>query len=267
MLKKFLIAVVVIVVLCAALLWGAWLLLLPAKEIATRIELAAAQNPPLSLRIIELRKHPLFWLSAEGASLYRGEELIVSAQEIVVRPDFASLLSRTPAALFKATVGGGTLNGTVTLKQKIPLLHADLRGASLERLGIFPLTGYRAEGVLSASADMTPLGGSLTFDIAEIKLADIKIMDFPLPVESLKKAQGKLVFAQDTVTLESVSLEGLGFYARAKGEIRGGQPDINVELMPDEAYFPDLLLSSVIGQYRVSKGYYVIPVKGPLGHR
>jgi hypothetical protein len=64
--------------------------------------------------------------------------------------------------------------------------------------------------------------------------------------------------------VQSISLEGPGIFARAKGSIKAGMLDVKLELMPEETAVPGHLLTAVIGQYRVSRGYYVIPIKTAL---
>ncbi|MDH5203807.1 MAG: type II secretion system protein GspN, partial [Nitrospirota bacterium] len=62
--------------------------------------------------------------------------------------------------------------------------------------------------------------------------------------------------------ISSLSLQGDGIYARVKGNIKKNVMDLTLELMQDSSSADKSSLLLFLENYKVSPGYYVIPIKG-----
>ena len=67
------------------------------------------------------------------------------------------------------------------------------------------------------------------------------------------------------VKVSSLALEGEGVYARLKGRILNGSAmDLTLEVMPEASFADRSFLIALIQGYKVSPGYYAIPIKGEM---
>ena len=71
--------------------------------------------------------------------------------------------------------------------------------------------------------------------------------------------RGSIVMKGRAIDVKSVTLEGKGLFARASGTIMGGMMDMTLELMPEPE--ADKLISVFAGRYKISDGFYRIPLK------
>jgi hypothetical protein len=82
-------------------------------------------------------------------------------------------------------------------------------------------------------------------------------------IDSFRKVQGLITLSGNSVTINSLSLDGDRAYARAKGNIINGSADMTFELMPEFRKLEDFE-KLLIKKYESSPGHYVIPFKGRL---
>ena len=75
---------------------------------------------------------------------------------------------------------------------------------------------------------------------------------------------GSIDIGENIIHITSVSLEGKDVNARLKGAIKDNIMDLIVELMPRKAFLENPLFLNEVDKYKVSPGYYVIPVRGYL---
>jgi hypothetical protein len=59
-------------------------------------------------------------------------------------------------------------------------------------------------------------------------------------------------------------MSGAGIYARVRGAIGGTDMNLSLELMTDSSFSAEPLFQFALEKYRVSPGYYVIPLKGVI---
>jgi hypothetical protein len=86
-----------------------------------------------------------------------------------------------------------------------------------------------------------------------------------VPLEVFHEIKGAATIKDETVEVQSLALSGRGVYGRVRGSIKGMNVDMSLELMTDLSSGLGSLAHTVLGQYHVSPGYYVIPLKGRMG--
>ena len=85
-----------------------------------------------------------------------------------------------------------------------------------------------------------------------------------VPLEVFQEIKGAATIKDETVEVRSLALSGRGVYGRVRGSIKGMNVDMSLELMTDSSFGLGSLTHAVLGQYKVSPGYYVIPLKGKM---
>jgi hypothetical protein len=144
-------------------------------------------------------------------------------------------------------------------------VRAQVRGARIEKTGLFELSGVRASGEVDLDAEAEGGEGSLRAVTRGLAVEPATYAGIALPLDLFRSARLAARLHGDRLAIESFALEGEGLYARIAGEIRRGRPDLTLELMPDESVMPDALMSAALGGYRTARGHYTIPLRGRFG--
>ena len=68
----------------------------------------------------------------------------------------------------------------------------------------------------------------------------------------------------NTAEVRSFAMTGTGVYARVKGTMHGNDMNMSLELMTDSSFESGFLFQVMLEKYRVSPGYYLVPLKGGI---
>jgi hypothetical protein len=131
----------------------------------------------------------------------------------------------------------------------------------LRDLTILRAYGIEGEGTLKADLKAGGGSGKLSFTVNDAKLKNTTLGGTPLPLSLFHTIRGVMTFSRGNTEIPSVTLEGAGVYARISGSMEGRLLRLLVEVMHDATYTPDPMVVALLRPYRVSPGYYVIPVK------
>ena len=85
-----------------------------------------------------------------------------------------------------------------------------------------------------------------------------------VPLEVFHEIKGAATIKDEIVEVRSLALTGKRVYGRVRGSIKGVDADMSFELMTDSSFGLGSLTHAVLGQYKVSPGYYVVPLKGKM---
>lgn len=261
--KKFLV-VLAILASVVLFLWGVWYVAVPTSAIEEAVEGNLAFGG-VSVDIEGLSKGLLMSLASEKVDVrFRGQRL-ASVRDLDVHLEPSALARKKVAVTFEGEVGGGTLKGRAEFGGAGQAAEFTVSGARLSALELSERAGLNGDGSLDLEFRSEGLAGTLKFSVKELDLAPSRVLGVRVPAEEFREARGMVRFRPDRGELESVTLEGENFYARATGAINGGVADLEVELMPEGEESLDPALLAFIRNYRVSSGYYVIPVKVNIG--
>jgi len=191
-------------------------------------------------------------------SIPNRQTLILTVQDVDITPDPLSFLTLNPRFNFSGEINGGAIHGTFTGMLQRAAIRINGGHIQVNGLPILETTGIYGDGTMAFNFKWENGKGEITFaiDHADLKGAPVGINAAPLPV--FKRVQGVLAFT-DTVTLNSLTMEGRGVYVRVKGIIREHVFDGTMEVMMDSSFDQFHLLQATLKQYHVSPGYYVIP--------
>jgi len=255
--KKF----IAIAVALAALIWVMWLFAVPAPLVESVVE-DNLKSGALNADVVGFRKGLFMSFTAKGMDISAAGEKLVTIDDISARFSPSGLFRLKALVPFEGVLGGGSLRGRVELGRESYGTEVRINKVQIERLGLLERAGMTGRGILTAEFHAKDGRGDLRFSITDMHLE--KVPFFGDSAGIFNDVKGIIRFDGDRVEVESVSLEGEGIYARAKGSIKGGKADIKIAVMPEEGLALDPDLYSLLQSYLVSPGYYVIAVRSDI---
>lgn len=241
-----------------------WFFAVPDDLLKKRIEdsISTAENSAINASIEGFEKGIFFSFNADSLKLKRGDIPLFNITAISGRINPLYLLKRQLSFSITGKLGEGDIEGSFRLPEdgNLKITNADLKAIDyLSQIGI-ESSGY-------ISSDIVLNGGTvqITFEIPDLNIKNSGRITLPF-LNSFNRIQGALSLNEDTIKVRSISLEGTKGYARLKGAIDRGVMNLALELMPSSKEVTPVELM-LIEKYKVSPGYYLIPLKGPLPQR
>lgn len=243
-------------------LWCLWLAF-PASTIESVIEDSAGEYL-LDVEIIGLEKGLFCNFRVEHIRISKSARELISLQNIEARIHPLLLFLMQLSVSYEGTVGNGTVSGDIfragrEFRANLALKDADMR--SIRLLGSF---GIRGEGTVSGTFSTEGSEARADFVVKEAGFRPAEFSGVLVPLNFFSNIKGSLHIAGNMIKVESVSLEGRDIYARIKGVVNTGVADLTMELMPERSFLENPLISMNLDRYRVSPGYYVIPIRGHI---
>lgn len=250
----------IIIALCLSAFWGVWLVAIPEDLIIHFVENSMIKSG-MKIETEGFKKGLFYNLSIKSINV-TGENNIpmLTIKDVEARLNFSSVVKLTPQIYFNGNINNGKIHGNVSLRGAEGI--SIIKGSSIDIHDIPVLGRLGIQGE-----------GNLTFDFWHMnKRSEIKfslddantIGSFSgigiLPLDIFQKVRGALVIENELASVKSLVLEGKGIYARVKGEIRRDNQNLKIEVMVDSSSQSDLSSLKIIEQFKVSPGYYVLPL-------
>ena len=242
---------------------GFWQIAVPGSLITDLIE-NSLEDKGLHADFMGFRKGLFYNFESRQITLKKSGALLLSIENARARVNPLSLLALRLPVLFDGDISGGRINGRVDLlhdnRADITIEKAEMEGISLFRaLG---LAGSR--GIFSGDMKIENSSGEIRFALTNAVFESASFGGIMLPLEMFNKARGAMTINNNTVDIKSLALEGDGIYARIKGNITDGRASLTAELMPERSFNEKNYIFSMLEQYKVSPGYYSIPITSNL---
>jgi type II secretion system protein N len=237
-----------------------WTIAIPVDLIKRGMESAVAGQADsyMALSVNGLRKGPFFTLYADSLDLQLDNRPALKITDFSGSFSPRYLADGKLGFDIKGKIGSGNVNGFL----KLPV-ESSIETDRAE-LGEIPyLTRFNTviNGHVSSDIKIKDNVMKIIFNVPDLNINDTASV-IPL-LNTFTKLQGALSVKENTIQVESISLEGGKGYARLKGTIISNVMDLRLELMPAAGKL-NTMESMVIGKYIVSPGYYVVPITGPL---
>lgn len=236
-----------------------WFFAVPDGPIGKRIEdaISSPESSGLTASIEGFRKRLLFSFNADSLDLKKAGVPLFKITDISGRINPLQFVKKELAFSISGKLGEGDIKGSFALPQggTIKITNADLNAIDyLSQIGI------ESSGYISSDIVLNESTINLTFDVPDVTIRNSGSITIPF-INSVNRIQGTLSINEDTVKINSVSLEGTKGYARLKGDIKRGIMNLSLELMPSAKDTTPVELM-LIQKYMVSPGYYLMPLKG-----
>jgi type II secretion system protein N len=238
-----------------------WYFAVPEKIITASIEDSITQHlgPGVKTSLQGLNKGLFFTVHAGSIDFTVNGTPVLRITDIWGRLNPLQVFKKKIAFSVKGKMGAGNINGNFQFPGNGTLR---IDNGDINAITYLASAGLKGKGFLSGDLSIRDNTLDAVFHIPD---ADIQGMPrgVPLPMNVFKNIQGALTVKENTVTVKSISLEGDKGYARLKGDIINGNMNLKLEVMPISGTLEQYEIM-LLSRFRVSPGYYVIPIKGRL---
>ncbi len=237
-----------------------WTIAVPVDLIKERLESAVTgpANSSMALSINGLRKGVFFTLSAESLDLKIDNRPALKITDFTGSFSPRYLSAGKLGFNIRGNIGTGDVNGIL----KIPMEGSiKTEQAELSEIPYLKRFDTIISGHVGSDMSIKDNTIKIIFNVPDLNIDDSASV-IPL-LNTFSKLQGALSVRENTIQVDSISLDGEKGYARLKGSITNNVMALTLELMPAAGKL-NTLESMVIGKYIVSPGYYVVPISGPL---
>ncbi len=238
-----------------------WLFAIPADFIHKKIEdsIANSGNANINATIKGLRKGLFFTLYTESLDVKINKTPALNIKDIIVSFNPKYLIDKQLALSMKGKIGTGDINGLYKLSDsgEIKIDRAELN--AIPYLSHF---GIKINGYVTSDINIKNDLVNIAFKVPDLDIQDSALTIVPF-INTFRTMQGAISLKENSVKIDSISLEGEKGYARLKGEIKNDFMNLALELMPIEGKL-NSLETMLIAKYIVSPGYYVIPIEGMM---
>ena len=256
--KKILIAFIALVVI----IWALWIAI-PSSSLQFLIE-DSFPNESIHVEAAGLEKGLFYTLSAEKIIIRSpGRELLIF-DSVRSRIDPLSLMILKLNLTVDGNIGGGTFSGNLRLGKGAGQMLFDVKQAEMNKIPLLKRIGVQGTGTISGRVSLMNDSVTIVFTTDKVNFEPSLVAGITLPLNFFHKATGSLTAKGNILTIESVSLEGKDVFARLKGRIQNSLMDMTMEVMPGRTVIENPLFLAEFERYKVSPGYYAIPVRGNL---
>ena len=240
--------------------WFIWMAF-PATSIQSIIEDSAGDGK-ITMEVLRLRKGFFYTLHIDKVLMKSSGEELVSFSNIHSRINPLSLIRMRLDASIDGTMGTGKISGSAILAKNSVQAKLDCRDVDMQEMPFLKHAGIRGAGTISGRFLLADDKGRVEFVTKNAAFEPADFSGIKVPMNFFREVTGSLSIEGNAIEVVSVSLEGKDIYARLKGVIRNGAADLAMELMPSGSFLENPLFLMETSRYRVSPGYYVVPIRG-----
>lgn len=245
-----------------------WFIAIPESLISDLIE-SALDRDYFYLRTEGVKKGSFYNFSAGSITIMKRnpatgiDNALLVFHDLQGRLEFSSLFRLNPELSFKGRMNSGDIRGLLRTagKDRLTISGADI---PINGIPLLKPVGIYGEGILSGTFILQGNTGDLKFSVRDARLKSTSLGGVFLPLDLFHEIRGAAIMNGDSVEVKSLAMTGTGIYARVKGGMRGDNLDFSLELMTDSMFGSETILLAFLEKYRVSPGYYVVPLKGLL---
>ena len=253
---------IIILAAVPVLFWMMWIVF-PETAIQTIIEDSVAGSQ-FVVEAQGLKKGFFYTLDIDALVLKgsRGELISVKDIRSYINPLFVPLFQLRLTG--NGAIGDGNITGNLTLSKGKIKGVLNFNKVGFGELHFLKLTGIKGSGTLSGSVAISESAGHAEFVSSDAVFEETEFSGVKAPLNIFHMVKGSLDLRGGVIEVVSLAFQGKDVYARLKGDIRGNVMDIFMELMPGKSYIENPFVLAGLEAYKISPGYYIIPVKGNL---
>jgi type II secretion system protein N len=258
--KRLLIAILAVAVFIA----GLWIVVIPGETLINLLN-DSLRSRDVKAEFRDFRKGLFYNFSASQIILSnKSNQPLLEVDGVSGSLSLLSLVKFSPSAGFSGTIGGGDMKGVVRLLKGKTNTNISITKANMREIPFFPLLGIDGRGVITGEIVMNNDKGDVRFTVEDADFSRATFGGSTLPLNVFERARGAMSINGPVINIVSFTMEGDGIYARVKGNVNRNSLDLTMELMPEKGFTEENPVFAMLENYRVSPGYYVIPVKSTL---
>jgi type II secretion system protein N len=209
-----------------------------------------------------LKKGFFYTLNIDKLSVKTSGEELISFNNIHSRINPFGLIRMRLDASIDGAMGTGKITGSAVLAKNSVQAKIDCKDVDMQEMLFLKRAGIRGEGTISGRFLLAHDKGRVEFVTKNAVFEPANYAGVIVPMNFFRVVTGSLNLERNAIEVVSVSLEGKNIYSRLKGVIRHGDADLAMEIMPSGPFLENPLFLMEAGRYRVSPGYYVVPIRG-----
>jgi len=240
-----------------------WLIVIP-EGLITDIIKSSVKGENVRIGIEGFKKGLFYNFRIGKFLLNKSNDTLVSIEDISgrINPLFFFIMRLNLS--FHGNIGDGTILGNINLSRNENHISLNINSVNIDNIPLLRVIGIKGRGVLSGEFRFKNSQGDLKFFIKDAQLKNTSFSDFLVPFSFFNSIKGTMVIKGDLIEVNSISFEGKDIYARARGSVQGNNLDIKLELMPEASFTGESHIFTLLCNYKVSPGYYVIHIKTRL---
>ena len=257
--KKILIISLITVPL---IFWAVWIVF-PKNSIQSIIE-DSIRSDKLGAEVKGLKKGLFYNLTVDGLTLKSSGDEQVSLNNIYGRINPLSFIILRLSISLDGGIGGGNFSGRTNLTKNKMQIELDIKKANIDKIPLLKHIGVQGTGTISGRFTMLDDTGHVEFVTEDSRFGPAIFSGVNVPLNFFNIIKGSVDIKGNIINVVSIALEGKDIHARLKGTIKNAFMNLDMELMPGISFIENPLFRGELEKYKVSPGYYVIPLKGNL---
>lgn len=256
-----------IILFISIVIVGFWLIAVPESYIVDRIKTSLMEYN-MTVETEDLRKGLFYNLKADRVIMknYAPDDslrTLLILDNMRAKLDILSLLTVHPQLDFDCTVNNGRVSGSMRLPER-KTVSLDGSGISIDNLPVMDMLNIQGDGTLSFRMVLIRGEGDVQFSVDNLRIRNAGFVNTVLPTDLFHAIKGAARVNNNRIDIQSVAINGNGIYARAKGMLQERTLNMDMEIMLDASFQPESLIRTMLAQYRISPGYYRIPIRYQL---
>ena len=249
----------IIIALGLSAFLGLWLVAIPENLIIHFIENSLTKSG-VKIETDDFKKGLFYNFSIKRINV-TGENNVpmLTINDVEARLNFTSVVKLTPQIYFNGNINNGEIHGDISLKGSEGLSIIKGNNIDIHDIPALGRLGIQGKGNLAFDLWHMNNRSEIKFYLGDANMSGSFSGIGILPLDIFQKVLGTLVIENELASVKSLVLEGRGIYARIKGDISRDSQNLKIEVMADSSQ-PGLSSLKIIEQFKVSPGYYVIPL-------
>lgn len=244
----------------AVLIIGLWIIAVSEDTITAAIK-NSVSTERFRIEMDRLKKGLFYSLSIDMVELKGRNGTLFYIEEVSgkINPLYLFLLRHKSS--FRGKINRGIISGAFSIGRNKRSISIEIDNVDIKDIPYLERIALKGRGVLSARFVIENYCGNIKFALSDAQLETFVFSGINIPMEMFNKAQGVASIKGNIIEINSFSLEGPGIYGRVKGRVKDNVADLSLEIMPEPSAQERFLMLAFIDKYKVSPGYYVIPIK------
>jgi type II secretion system protein N len=256
--KKILFVLIAIPVL----VWAVWVVV-PGRTIQSIME-NSARKKRIDLEVRGVQKGLFYNFKVDELVIKGFGSGLASLRNIHVRINPLGLASLRLELSADGSVGSGGLSGRADIGAGGTRAVFEYGNVGIGDMPFLKLAGVKGTGTVSGKFSFAGDKGHVEFITDDANLQPAVFSGVSVPLNLFHSMSGAVDVRGNAIYVSSVFLEGDDVNARLKGDIKANVVDMTMELMPGRTFLQNALFLHGLDKYKVSPGYYVIPIKTSL---
>ncbi len=244
------------------LFWSVWIVF-PEKVIQSIVENSVTDGR-INVEVRDIQKG-LFYNFRVGDLVVKGfGGELVSLRNIHGRINPLGLARLRLELSIDGGVGPGDISGRMDFNAGGTQAVFEFKNVRMNDMPLFKRAGIKGTGTVSGRFSLAGDKGHMEFITADASFEPSLRSGIKVPLNLFQSISGSIDVRENIMYITSIYLEGKDVNARLKGNIKANTMDLTMELMPGRTFIENPLFLNEFDRYKVSPGYYLIPVRGDL---